>query len=67
MAIVRTSNVEFDQWHEFRLAINEMIISGAYKALVDIHGAMERDPDGLNRTRHRMTVLCMILLVFVDF
>jgi len=54
MTILRRSNVVFDKWHEFRLAINEMITSGAYKALVDIHSTMERDPDGLNRTRHRM-------------
>jgi len=31
-----------------------MIGSGAYKSLVDINGAMERDPDGFNRTKHRM-------------
>lgn len=54
MAIIRKSNVNFDKWHDFRLALNEMIGSGAYKSLVDIHGAMERDPDGFNRTKHRM-------------
>ncbi|WP_423909675.1 tyrosinase family protein [Candidatus Spongiihabitans sp.] len=51
---MRKSNVAFYKWHEFRSAINGMINSGVYKSLVDIHGAMERDPDGLNRTRHRM-------------
>ncbi|MBL4706259.1 MAG: tyrosinase family protein [Flavobacteriales bacterium] len=54
MAITRQSNVTFNKWHEFRLAINELIASGVYKSLVDIHADMERDPDGFNRTRHRM-------------
>ena len=54
MTILRQSNVTFTKWHEFRLAINELIAAGKYKSLVDIHAVMERDPDGLNRTRHRM-------------
>ena len=54
MTIVRESNVTFSKWREFRLAVNQMIMSGAYKALVDIHGAMVLEPDGFNRTAHRM-------------
>ena len=54
MTILRESNVTYTKWHEFRLAVNQLITNGTYKSLVDIHGAMVMDPDGFNRTAHRM-------------
>ena len=54
MAIVRKSNVKFDRWKEFKSAVKQMIDSGVYKSLADIHAERVQDPDGLVRTRHRM-------------
>ena len=54
MAILRKSNVTFNRWKDFRLAVRRMIDNGAYQRLADIHAAQVQDPDGLIRSRHRM-------------
>lgn len=54
MAIVRTSNVTYPRWTDFRSAIREMIKQGTYQRLVDIHAAQVPEPDGLIRSKHRM-------------
>lgn len=54
MTIVRQSNVAYDRWPEFRAAVRQMIDSGAYRRLVQIHADQVQDPDGLVRTRYRM-------------
>lgn len=54
MMNVRKSNVTFGWWKDFRTAVNQMIDTGTYAKVAEIHAARERDPDGLVRSRHRM-------------
>ncbi len=54
MPIQRVSNLEFDQWNALKDAIAELMNTGTYNTLVEIHAEMVTDPDGFRHTQHRM-------------
>lgn len=51
---IRKSNMDFEHWDAFNEAVRKLIKNNEYEKLVDIHRAMEKYPDGLELSKHRM-------------
>lgn len=52
--IQRFSNLDFDRWDALKDAIAELINTGIYNTLVEIHEGMVTDPDGFRYSQHLM-------------
>lgn len=54
MTIVRESNVSFNRWPDFIKAVKQVVGTGAYEHLANIHGFPHTDDDGFKYAKHRM-------------